>query len=78
MTTNSAIRTGTDSLGHNRLLTTKEAATFTTYSAHGLENLRCLGRGPAFIKIRGGSVAYRVADLIAWQEQHRISTYDQE
>lgn len=75
MKTDSAKKSG--ELDHNRLLTTKEAAAFTTYTAHGLENLRCLGRGPAFIKNRGGAVAYRLADLIAWQDRHRVSTCDQ-
>lgn len=62
----------------NRLLTTKQAAAYTTYSPHGLENLRCAGKGPAFIKVRGGAVAYRLADLLAWQEQHRVATLDQQ
>mgnify|MGYP001100986558 CR=1 FL=1 len=62
----------------NRLLTTKQAAEYTTYSPHGLENLRCAGKGPAFIKVAGGAVAYRLADLIAWQQQHRVTTLDQE
>jgi hypothetical protein len=61
----------------DRLLTTKEAARYTPYSAHGLANLRSAGKGPAYIKIRGGSVAYRLADLLAWQASHRVSTFDQ-
>lgn len=62
----------------NQLLTTREAAAYTPYTPHGLENLRCAGKGPAFIKIHSGAVAYRLADLLAWQDQHRISTLDQE
>jgi hypothetical protein len=68
---------GGESLDGNRLLTTKQAAEYTTYSPHGLENLRCAGKGPAFIKVHGGAVAYRLADLIAWQQQHRVTTLDQ-
>ncbi len=68
---------GDETLDGNRLLTTKQAAEYTTYSPHGLENLRCAGKGPAFIKVHGGSVAYRLADLIAWQQQHRVTTLDQ-
>lgn len=67
----------TETVDGNRLLTTREAAAFTTYSPHGLENLRCAGRGPAYIKTRGGAVAYRIADLIAWQDSHRVVTLDQ-
>lgn len=59
------------------LLTTQEAAALTTYSPHSLENLRSAGRGPAFIKVKGGAVAYRLCDLLAWQENHRVGTLDQ-
>lgn len=69
---------GGETLGGNRLLTTKQAAEYTTYSPHGLENLRCAGKGPAFIKVAGGAVAYRLADLISWQQQHRVTTLDQD
>ena len=34
---------GGESLDSNRLLTTKQAAEYTTNSPHGLENLRCTG-----------------------------------
>lgn len=68
---------GGETLDGNRLLTTKQAAEYTTYSPHGLENLRCAGKGPAFIKVAGGAVAYRLADLISWQQQHRVTTLDQ-
>lgn len=64
-------------LAEHVLLSTREAASLTTYSPHSLENLRSAGRGPAFIKIKGGAVAYRLHDLLAWQESHRISTLDQ-
>jgi hypothetical protein len=62
----------------NRLLSTKQAAAYTMYSPHGLENLRSAGKGPAYIKAHGGAVAYRLADLLAWQQHHRISTLDQD
>lgn len=65
------------SLDEHVLLTTREAAALTTYTPHGLENLRSAGRGPAFIKMRGGAVAYRLSDLIAWQEAHRVATLEQ-
>jgi hypothetical protein len=63
----------------NLLPTTRQAAAYTPYTPHGLENLRSAGKGPAYIKIRyGGAVAYRLADLLAWQQQHRIGTLDQD
>lgn len=68
----------TEVLNGHELLTTKEAAAYTTYTPHGLENLRSAGKGPAFIKAQGGAVAYRLADLLAWQQQRRISTLDQD
>lgn len=72
-----AIEAATENLHGNTLLTTREAAAFTIYSPHGLENLRCAGRGPAFIKIHAGAVAYRAADLLAWQVSHRVGTLNQ-
>lgn len=56
---------GRADLAEHVLLTTLEAAALTTYSPHSLENLRSAGRGPAFIKIKGGAVASRLCDLLA-------------
>ena len=71
--------TGHAGPNENLLLTTRQAAAYTPYTPHGLENLRSAGKGPAYIKIRyGGAVAYRLADLLAWQQQHRIGTLDQD
>lgn len=64
-------------LDDNRLLNTKQAAALTPYTPHALENMRSAGRGPAFIKVHGGAVAYRLVDLLAWQANHRVSTLDQ-
>lgn len=73
----SGVASGRADLIEHVLLTTQEAAALTTYTPHSLENLRSAGRGPAFIKIKGGAVAYRLSDLLAWQESHRIGTIDQ-
>ncbi len=67
----------TTALAEHALLSTRQAAALTTYTPHGLENLRSAGRGPAFIKMRGGAVAYRLRDLLAWQEEHRVTTLEQ-
>jgi hypothetical protein len=67
----------TTTLAEHVLLSTREAAALTTYTPHGLENLRSAGRGPAFIKMRGGAVAYRLRDLLAWQDSHRVTTLEQ-
>lgn len=61
----------------HRLLSTREASLYTPYSPQGLANLRSAGKGPAYIKIHGGAVAYRLIDLINWQEKNRVSTLDQ-
>lgn len=67
----------TVALGEHVLLSTREAAALTTYTPHGLENLRSAGRGPAFIKMHGGAVAYRLRDLLDWQEAHRVTALEQ-
>ncbi|WP_029137793.1 helix-turn-helix transcriptional regulator [Nakamurella lactea] len=62
----------------NRLLSTDEAAAYTPYNARTLVNLRSAGKGPAFIKVRNGAVAYRLRDLVTWQTEWRRSTLDQD
>lgn len=56
-------------------LNTRQAATRVGLSAGHLENERSAGRGPAYIKL-GGAVRYRIQDLDAWLESHRVSTLD--
>lgn len=54
-----------------RLLTSREAASYLGITAETLVNWRCQGRGPAFLKTspsRRGKVLYRVADITAWQQ----------
>jgi len=38
-----------------------------------LANWRTLGRGPAFVKIGGGLVRYALADVLAWEAEHRVT-----
>lgn len=54
----------------SQLLTTEEAAQYLRLKPHTLENMRCLGNGPYFLKL-GGRVFYRRADLKAWCDQAR-------
>lgn len=53
------------------LLTAAEAAAFLRVSTHTLENQRCTGTGPDWIKLPNGRVRYRAADLAAWVEAGR-------
>lgn len=56
-------------------LNTRQAGAYIGQSAGHLANARSAGRGPAYVKV-GGSVRYRVQDLDAWLEAHRVNTLD--
>lgn len=59
------------------LIDTKSAASLIGVSPDTLENWRCQGRGPAFIKTsptRRGKVIYRLSDIIAWQEANLFNS----
>ncbi len=47
------------------LLTTAQAAQYLALGQRTLENWRCRGDGPAFVRL-GRVVRYRVLDLDAW------------
>lgn len=54
----------------DQLLTSREAAVYIGVAPETLDNWRCQGRGPAFIKTtpsRRGRVLYRPTDIAAWQ-----------
>ena len=51
----------------NCLLRTAQAAELLGISASTLEHMRCVARGPTFVKI-GRQVRYRVEDLDAYLE----------
>lgn len=59
------------------LIDAKTAAPLIGVSPATLENWRCKGRGPAFIKTTPsprGKVLYRVSDIAAWQEANLFNS----
>ena len=64
-------------LRRKQSLTTDEVAELYGYSAGTLRNWRCKGRGPAYTR-DGGVIVYRRKDVEAYQEAHRVRTYDQQ
>lgn len=59
------------------LLTTKEAADFLGVTPRFLENRRCIGGGPQYVRISRRVVRYRRADLDRWiQEKIKSSTWE--
>ena len=53
------------------LINEKEAAEFLNFSISTLQNWRCVGKGPEFIKISQRTVRYRRRELNAWSEKLR-------
>lgn len=54
-----------------QLLTSREAAAYLGVTPETLDNWRCTGRSPAFIKTTPssrGKVLYRISDITAWQD----------
>lgn len=60
----------------NSMLRTDALAARWLTSPGRLANMRCAGRGPRFTKI-GHTVLYRLADVIAYEDQHMVGTLDQ-
>lgn len=57
-------------------LTREEAAAFLKISVHQLRRMAAENRGPKFRKhgtARGAAVRYRVADLLAWQDNPELT-----
>ncbi len=48
------------------LLRTPAAATYLDVSPQTMRNWRSAGSGPPAIKLNGGAIRYRLADLDAW------------
>lgn len=54
-----------------QLFNSREAALYLGIAPETLDNWRCQGRGPAFIKTTPssrGKVLYRISDIAAWQD----------
>ncbi|MBA4227700.1 MAG: hypothetical protein C0456_13815 [Hyphomonas sp.] len=52
--------------GTEPLLSTEEAAALAGLSRHTIKNYRSSGSGPPFVRLKGGRVAYRRRDVLAW------------
>ena len=48
-----------------------DAARYSGYSPSYLRHARSKGEGPAYLRI-GRSVRYRIVDLDAWADEHRV------
>ncbi len=55
-----------------KVLTPAEAAGITGYKKRTLDNLRSMGKGPAYIKLNKRRVGYLYADLVEYIRKHRI------
>jgi hypothetical protein len=62
-------------LPDSALINPRQAATWLGCSINWLAQMRMHGAGPSYIK-HGAYVRYRVADLDAWAERHRVETGD--
>lgn len=58
------------------LVNSRDAAQYLGCSASWLGIMRLRGGGPAHIK-HGSYVRYRIGDLLAWTERHRVATVSQ-
>jgi hypothetical protein len=56
----------------NAPLDTAAAANFTGLAVATLAKLRCIGGGPAYLKL-GRKVMYRGADLVDWLSMRRVN-----
>jgi len=56
-------------------LAERDAAQYIGYSPAYLRKCRRTGHGPAYIRV-GRSIRYRIKDLDAWLEAHRVTTQD--
>jgi hypothetical protein len=58
------------------LMNAEMAAVFTGLAVATLAKLRCLGGGPAYLKL-GRKVVYRRADLTDWLDARRVANTTQ-
>lgn len=59
------------------LVDEREAASILCYSVRALQNWRCRGGGPDFVKVSSRSVRYRRADLEKWIMARTVSNTGQ-
>ncbi|MFJ4924092.1 helix-turn-helix domain-containing protein [Streptomyces sp. NPDC088736] len=73
----SAPESGGDSDSEDALLKPAEVAKIVRLSVKTLANRRALGSGPPYRKLstgRGGRIRYPKVALMAWLDEHRVST----
>ena len=58
--------------GPQRVLRTRDAATYLGVAASTLEKFRLTGGGPRFIRLGRRAVGYDVNDLIEWLEVRKV------
>jgi hypothetical protein len=63
--------TVTDTTLTTQSVDTRGAAKYSAYSPDFFRAARRMGRGPAYIRV-GRSIRYRLKDLDAWLESHRV------
>jgi len=47
------------------MLRTEEVAAHWRYNVQSVHNMRRLGTGPAFVRLRGGAIRYRLSEILA-------------
>ncbi|NOR62570.1 MAG: helix-turn-helix domain-containing protein [Rhodobacteraceae bacterium] len=59
------------------MINEKEAAGILCYTVRALQNWRCRGGGPKFIKVSSRSIRYQRRDLNEWIEARKIDNTGQ-
>lgn len=54
------------------LMTTAEAAAYLKFPEKTVKDWRRRDTGPAYIKVNGAQVRYRLADLDAWLDEQEV------
>lgn len=69
------IRSVMDTYDSNKLMTPADVAAYLQKPVKTLANWRCLGVGPASIRV-GGAVRYRKSDIELWLDIHTHSSIE--
>lgn len=67
-----ASRRKSTSSGTEPLMTTAQAAAFLNFPEATVKDWRRQGTGPAYIRINGANVRYRVRDLNDWLDSQTV------